>query len=86
MARLQAAKRYPGEARLNQQQGVAYVRISLSRAGAVLSASLDRGSGVASLDAEALALAARISPLPAPPPELPGNPVILSVPIRFNLR
>lgn len=86
MARLQGAKRYPSEARLNQQQGVAYLRVVLNRAGAVVSAQLERSSGVASLDAEALALVPRAAPLPAPPPELPGNSVIMVIPVRFALR
>ena len=86
MARLQGAKRYPSEARLNQQQGVAYLRVVLNRAGAVVSAQLERSSGVASLDAEALALVPRAAPLPPPPPELPGNPVIMVIPVRFALR
>ena len=86
MARLQQAKRYPSEARLNAQQGVSYLRIALDRGGNVLSGLLDRSSGFPSLDAEALALARRVTPLPAPPAEIAGNPVVMVIPVRFSLR
>jgi len=45
-----------------------------------------RSSGASALDEEALALLRRAQPFPAPPPELPGQRVDLSVPIRFNLK
>jgi protein TonB len=38
------------------------------------------------LDEEALALLRRAQPFPAPPRELPGERVDLTVPIRFNLK
>ena len=86
MARLQAAKNYPSEARLNRQQGVVHLRIALNRNGDVTSAQIDRGSGFPALDAEALALAQRVTPLPPPPPEMPGDTIVLIIPVRFSLR
>ncbi|MEI7712185.1 MAG: TonB family protein, partial [Rhodospirillales bacterium] len=86
MARLQAAKNYPSEARLNRHQGVAYLRIALNRNGDVTSAQIDRSSGFPALDAEALALAQRVTPLPPPPPELLGETIVLVIPVRFSLR
>jgi periplasmic protein TonB len=41
---------------------------------------------VAVLDEEALALVRRAQPFPPPPPEMPGNSLDLTVPIRFNLK
>jgi protein TonB len=38
------------------------------------------------LDEEALALVLRAKPFPAPPREMPGEEVKLTVPIRFNFR
>lgn len=38
------------------------------------------------LDEEALPLLRRAQPFPAPPRELPGKHVDLTVPIRFNIR
>ena len=45
-----------------------------------------RSSGAAALDEEALALLNRAQPFPTPPPELAGERVNLTVPIRFNLK
>ena len=45
-----------------------------------------RSSGATSLDEEALALLRRAQPFPAPPRELAGDHVDLTVPIRFNLK
>lgn len=86
MARLGQAKRYPNEARRNQQEGVAFVRVTMDRAGAVLSARIERGSGYSALDEETLALVHRAAPLPVPPAEVPGNPIMLTIPVRFSLR
>src|SRR2546430_980054 len=43
-------------------------------------------SGASALDDEALALLRRAQPFPPPPPELSGQRVDLTVPIRFNLK
>jgi hypothetical protein len=51
----------------------------------VIETRIVRSSGAAALDEEALALLRRAQPFPAPPLELPGDRVDLSVPIRFNL-
>jgi protein TonB len=45
-----------------------------------------RSAGAAALDEEALALLDRAQPFPPPPPELAGEVVNLTVPIRFNLK
>ncbi len=83
---LQRAKRYPESAREAGQEGAAAVTFTMDRAGRVLSVRLARSSGSQALDEEAVALVRRAEPLPAPPPELPGQTVTLTVPIRFSLR
>lgn len=86
-AHLARAKRYPADAQMRHQEGVPMARIVMNRAGAVLSVRLERSSGVASLDAEALALVERAQPLPAPPPGHAGQGVIdIVVPLQFRLR
>ena len=55
----------------------------MDRQGRVLSAVLERGSGDAALDREAVALLGRAQPLPKPPPEITGDPISLSVPVEF---
>ncbi|WP_216361166.1 energy transducer TonB family protein [Caulobacter mirabilis] len=86
LAHLERRKRYPTEARAQRRQGVVYVRFSMDRQGRVLSASLERSSGSAALDREAVALLGRAQPLPKPPPEVVGDPLSLSVPVEFFMR
>ena len=85
MARLGQVKHYPAAARFQHQQGVVLLRFSMDREGRVLSARIEKSSGVASLDQETLALIQRAQPLPKPPTEVPGNPIELVVPIEFSL-
>jgi protein TonB len=81
MAHLNRHKRFPPGA---AGTGTATVAFTIDRSGRVLSARLVRGSGDAALDAEAVALPRRASPVPAPPPNVSGGSVTLAVPIRFN--
>jgi protein TonB len=86
LALLERNKRYPDAAQSRHQQGTAQVFFSLDRQGRVIDSRVVRSSGASALDAEALALLRRAQPFPPPPPELPGQRVDLSVPIRFNLK
>lgn len=86
MAHLNRFKRYPAEAQMRREQGVAYLRFTLDRAGKVLRFALERGSGHELLDQEALALIQRAQPLPAPPSEIGRETLELVVPLRFHLR
>lgn len=86
LAHLERRKRYPTEARAQRREGVAYVRFVMTRDGRVLSVELERSSGHPALDREAVALLRRAQPLPKPPPDVPGDPVSLSVPVEFFMR
>ncbi|MFL1461488.1 energy transducer TonB, partial [Roseococcus sp. DSY-14] len=86
MARLRRAQRYPDGARARREEGVVLVAFTLDRAGRVLGARLARPGGSPELEAEALALPQRASPLPPPPAELPGETLTITVPVRFSLR
>ncbi len=86
MALLERNKRYPEVAQSRRQQGIAQVFFSLDRQGRVIDSRVARSSGASVLDEEALALLRRAQPFPAPPRELPGERVDLTVPIRFNLK
>ena len=86
IAHLNRFKRYPAEAQQRREQGVAYLRFTLNRAGMVLRFALERGSGHELLDQEALALIQRAQPLPAPPAEIGRETLELVVPLRFHLR
>ncbi len=80
MAHLNRHKRYPA----GGGTGTASIAFTIDRSGRVLSARLIRSSGSALLDQEAVALARRASPVPAPPANMGGGSIVLSVPIRFS--
>jgi len=86
MARLQAVRRYPELSRARREEGVVHLNFTMSRSGHVLSARIARSSGYRALDEETLELARRASPLPSPPAEVAGDPLTLTVPVRFSLR
>lgn len=86
LSHLNRYKRYPAEARARREQGTARLRFTIDRAGRVLSANLLSSSGSAVLDGEVMDLIHRASPLPAPPAEVPGSVIALTVPVRFDTR
>ncbi|MDE1566852.1 energy transducer TonB [Aquabacter sp. P-9] len=86
MAHINRHKRYPSEARARREEGVARLRFSIDRAGKVLGASLLSSTGSATLDGEVLDMIRRASPLPAPPPEVPGGTITFTVPVNFDQR
>lgn len=82
---LQRHKRYPEEARRARQQGVSYVRFTMSRDGRVLSARLERSAGFAGLDQAALDWLQRAQPLPPLPMDQPGESIEIIVPFQFMM-
>jgi protein TonB len=80
MAHLNRYKRFPPGA----SAGTSSVTFTISRSGQVLSARLSRSSGDSLLDQEAVALVHRASPVPAPPSDMGGGSISLSVPVRFG--
>jgi periplasmic protein TonB len=86
VALLERNKRYPHEAHARGEHGVVQLLFTLDRTGQLRASRILRSSGVAVLDEEALALVRRAQPFPPPPPEMPGNSLDLTVPIRFNLK
>jgi protein TonB len=86
LKRLEGHKRYPRAARELRHEGVAHVRFSINRQGHVLSSRLEKSSGSAILDREALDLIRRTTPLPPPPTEVPGDPIEMLAPIHFSFR
>jgi protein TonB len=86
LAHLQRHKRYPTMARNNNEEGTAYLRVTMDRSGRVLAKRLERASGHGALDRESLDLMERAQPLPAPPVDMPGERFEIVVPIQFQLR
>lgn len=64
--------------------GRATVTFTIGRDGQVMSARLATSTGRADLDAEAVAMVERASPMPAPPPDLPGRTITLTIPITYR--
>ena len=81
MAHLNRYKRYPSGA---ASTGTATVAFTIARSGQVLSARLIGSSGNPALDAEAISLPRRASPVPAPPPDFGGGVLTLTVPVHFG--
>lgn len=86
VARLERYKRYPYHAKFERQQGTVKLRLVINRAGRLLRADVVSSSGFPLLDQEALELLNRAEPLPSPPDDVPGEQLVLVVPIRFALR
>ena len=86
LAHLERLKRYPRSAQARRQQGVVHVRFVIDRQGKVLSRSLERGSGVAALDEETLALVERADPLPTPPADMAQARIELVVPVVYAIK
>lgn len=80
VAHLNRYKRFPAGA---VAAGTVTVAFTINRSGAVVGARLVASSGDSALDAEAVSLPRRASPVPAPPANM-GGAITLAVPIRFS--
>ena len=83
---LERFKRYPEVARSRRAQGEVVVTFTLDRSGQVVASRVTKSSGSPALDEEALAVLKRASPLPAPPNEIAGTALDLSLPIHFRIK
>jgi protein TonB len=86
LAALERHKAYPGAARWRRAEGTALLRFAMRRDGTVAAWRIERSSGHEDLDLAVAEMIRRASPLPPPPPDLAGDPVELTVPVRFSLR
>ena len=85
LARIEAAKRYPGDAREVGASGAAIVRFALGPDGGLTSVTLVRSSGQASVDRGALEAVIGVAPFEAPPTDI-AKPIWLEVRVRFDLQ
>jgi protein TonB len=79
-------RQYPSSAQANRQEGVVTLTFTMDRSGRVLARHIARSSGVAALDAEALAMIERAQPLPPFPSNMSETARSFTAPIRFSLR
>jgi TonB family protein len=84
-ARLEINKRYPHQARVQKEEGVAKVGFRIDREGKVIESHVLSGSGYFTLDQEALAMVQRAHPFPAPPTNQSKDHYDFVIPIRFKL-
>lgn len=85
IAHLDAAKRYPAQARKLHIEGVVQLHFVMDRTGHVLSFDIAKSSGRPILDEETKALIARAQPLPPIPADWPQQTLNLVVPVEFEL-
>ena len=86
VSHLNRFKRYPDAARARSNQGDVAVEFTIDRTGSLVASRVVRSSGSSVLDAEALAVLQRASPLPAPPAQVSGATFDLALPIQFRIR
>ena len=82
-AHLMRFQQYPSGA--NRQPGVARLSFTLSRSGQVAGGRLAGSSGVAALDAQAMAMLRQASPFPAFPPEITQGSMGFNIPVIFTV-
>jgi protein TonB len=75
---------YPDAARANRQRGRVVTRVTINRAGELVAVSVDRSSGWPLIDNAELAAIRRAMPLPPPPAGMPGDPLVLILPMTYN--
>ena len=68
----------------NGATGTVVVLFTINRSGGVVSSRLIRSSGDPVLDAKAVSTPRSASPVPAPPPDVAGSTIPLTVPIRYS--
>ncbi|MDH3690988.1 MAG: energy transducer TonB [Gammaproteobacteria bacterium] len=83
--RLATEHRYPKLAQHRRQKGTAVVKFTVNPRGAITAYEVISSSGYGLLDAEALRLLERVSPLPPFPSDLRRNALVIKMPIAFKL-
>ena len=74
---------YPAAARAARQHGRVVTRVTINRAGELVDIRLDRSSGWPLLDNAEMAAIRRAMPLPPVPAGMPGDPVVLVLPMNY---
>ncbi|MBN9513164.1 MAG: energy transducer TonB [Alphaproteobacteria bacterium] len=77
---------YPASARENRQAGRVVTRVTINRDGQLVDARVERSSGWPVIDAAELAAIRRAMPLPPVPNGMPGDPIVLILPMNYGMR
>jgi protein TonB len=85
MAWLLKYRVYPDAAKKDKAQGVVQVRFTIDRGGRVLASSVQKSGGHAALDAAALDVLSRASPVPPMPDSMRMSKLTITLPIEYSL-
>ncbi len=85
MAHIEQFKTYPTPALQHEWEGKTMLSFTIRRDGSLVSVTLTGSSGHEVLDAAALQTVHDASPLPPPPPSIPGTLITLTLPIGFSM-
>ncbi len=86
VARLTSRYRfYPRSAADNKQEGRVVTRVTIGRDGRLIDVRIDKSSGWPAIDAAELETIRRSAPFPPVPADMPGDPLILILPIHYDL-
>jgi protein TonB len=78
-------KQYPQAAIDKKEEGKVIIGFTLKRDGTVLTAWIERSSGIPLLDEAALAMMHRASPVPPVPDRYKGNELQLAMPVDYSI-
>lgn len=75
---------YPAGALANHQRGRLVARVTVARSGQVVDVRISTSSGWPAIDAAEIETIRKASPFPPLPNDMPGETVILVLPVNFN--
>ena len=76
---------YPAIAASNRQEGRVVMRVTVARTGHVLEVRVGTSSGWPAIDAAEIETIRKAGPFPPVPGDMPGDPIILVLPMTYNL-
>lgn len=76
---------YPRVAFDNKQEGRVVTRVTIGRDGRLIDVTIGRSSGWPAIDAAEIETIRRSAPFPPVPSDMPGDPLILNLPINYEL-
>ena len=84
IGRLQPFMKWPDDAPIHVESASPEVQVTIDRQGRGLTAHVVKSCGYASFDGAASRIFKRAATLPAPPPELPGDPLSFTMAVTFR--
>jgi periplasmic protein TonB len=75
---------YPASALNNNQGGRVVMRVTVTRSGQVLDVNVRTSSGWPAIDAAEVETIRKAAPFPPLPSEMPGDPVVLVLPVTYS--